>query len=164
VPRFLNLPTLTLKEKTMRKTPHRIDVEVGQRIRARRAAIGMSQEGLADHCKITFQQIQKYEKGVNRVSASRIHQIADALKCKPIDLIGGCDGGSDNLIEQLVAEPGAVKLLQLYKSIPVGMRGVVIGLATNLSEAAAKPVANGASHRPFIIETDTHRFPRAGGD
>ena len=61
------------------KTPHPIDVHVGNRIRLRRKLINMTQEQLARHLGITFQQVQKYERGSNRVSASRLFQIAEVL-------------------------------------------------------------------------------------
>jgi transcriptional regulator with XRE-family HTH domain len=53
-----------------------VDVHVGARARSRRMQMGMSQTDLADKLGITFQQIQKYEKGMNRISASRLHQMA----------------------------------------------------------------------------------------
>ena len=56
-----------------------IDVHVGKRIRVRRTILGMSQETLADALGITFQQVQKYEKGINRVSASRLYEISQVL-------------------------------------------------------------------------------------
>lgn len=63
------------------KTPNPDDVALGAAIRQRRVMIGISQEKLADGLGITFQQIQKYEKGTNRVSWSRLVQIAKALNC-----------------------------------------------------------------------------------
>ncbi len=61
------------------KAPNTIDVEVGARIRLKRKLIGMSQQSLAGKLGVTFQQVQKYEKGTNRVGASRLSQIATAL-------------------------------------------------------------------------------------
>src|SRR5215203_1260170 len=61
------------------KEPQDVDRHVGSRVRMQRMAIGMSQEKLGDACGITFQQIQKYEKGSNRMGASRLHQIARVL-------------------------------------------------------------------------------------
>lgn len=58
---------------------NRIDIAVGGRIRAYRKALGMSQTELADRIGVRFQQVQKYENGSNRVAASRLWQIADAL-------------------------------------------------------------------------------------
>ncbi|RUM23467.1 XRE family transcriptional regulator [Rhizobium vallis] len=61
------------------KTPNAIDGYVGARIRMRRQLLGMSQERLADQIGVTFQQVQKYEKGINRIGASRLQRIADVL-------------------------------------------------------------------------------------
>ncbi len=63
----------------MKKSTGSIDKEVGSRVRMRRISIGMSQEKLGDLLGLTFQQVQKYEKGTNRVSASRLQQIATLL-------------------------------------------------------------------------------------
>ena len=62
------------------KTPNPTDKHVGARIRMRRLMLGMSQTALAGGLDLTFQQIQKYEKGVNRVGASRLQQIAHILR------------------------------------------------------------------------------------
>jgi transcriptional regulator with XRE-family HTH domain len=59
--------------------PHPVDVLVGKRIRTRRTELGMSQSKLAEVLQITFQQVQKYERGVNRVTCSRLSDIAAAL-------------------------------------------------------------------------------------
>jgi transcriptional regulator with XRE-family HTH domain len=61
------------------RRPDSMDVLVGRRMRQRRTLIGMTQERLAAALGITFQQVQKYERGINRVSASRLAQLADAL-------------------------------------------------------------------------------------
>jgi transcriptional regulator with XRE-family HTH domain len=66
-----------------KKTPNPIDKHVGARVRMRRMMIGMSQEKLGEKLGITFQQIQKYEKGTNRVGASRLQQIAHSLSVPP---------------------------------------------------------------------------------
>ena len=66
-------------KKTNRK-PDPVDVHVGKRIRMRRSFLKMSQEKLAEAVNLTFQQIQKYENGVNRVSASRLHQFSKILE------------------------------------------------------------------------------------
>ena len=62
-----------------KRAPNPIDVHVGMRIRMRRLLLGISQEKLAQTLGLTFQQVQKYEKGLNRVSASRLYQITKAL-------------------------------------------------------------------------------------
>ena len=63
----------------MRKQPHPTDIAVGAKVRALRLACGISQEGLADKLGVTFQQVQKYEKGSNRLSASRLQMVAKVL-------------------------------------------------------------------------------------
>ncbi len=62
-----------------RSAPHPIDIHVGGRLRLRRLAVGLSQERLAKSIGITFQQIQKYERGTNRIVASRLHDLARVL-------------------------------------------------------------------------------------
>jgi len=63
----------------VKKTPNPVDIQVGRRVRMRRVLIGVSQEKLGEKLNLTFQQVQKYEKGSNRVSASRLYQIAHIL-------------------------------------------------------------------------------------
>jgi transcriptional regulator with XRE-family HTH domain len=67
----------------MKKSPNPIDIHVGARLRMRRLMVGMSQEKLADALGITFQQIQKYEKGANRIGASRLQELARLLSVPP---------------------------------------------------------------------------------
>ncbi|MCD2173645.1 helix-turn-helix domain-containing protein [Rhizobium sp. C4] len=68
-----------MKENCMQKKSTPIDQHVGSRIRLRRMTVGMSQEKLGDCLGVTFQQVQKYEKGVNRVGASRLQRISEVL-------------------------------------------------------------------------------------
>lgn len=87
-----------------KKAPNPIDKHVGSRVRMRRMMIGMSQEKLGEKLGITFQQIQKYEKGTNRVGASRLQQIATVLAVPPafffegapIPVSGGGGGFSES--------------------------------------------------------------------
>ncbi len=67
----------------MKKNPNPIDKHVGSRVRMRRVLIGMSQEKLGGALGLTFQQVQKYEKGTNRIGASRLQQIAGILNVPP---------------------------------------------------------------------------------
>jgi transcriptional regulator with XRE-family HTH domain len=71
------------EELMTKKSPNPVDKHVGSRVRMRRMMIGMSQEKLGEKLGITFQQIQKYEKGTNRVGASRLQQIATVLAVSP---------------------------------------------------------------------------------
>jgi transcriptional regulator with XRE-family HTH domain len=89
--------------KDNKKKPNPTDLHVGSRIRLRRNMLGMSQEKLGDNLGITFQQIQKYEKGTNRVGASRLQAIATILNVPPAfffeDLSGHQAGAAGGLAE-----------------------------------------------------------------
>jgi ribosome-binding protein aMBF1 (putative translation factor) len=74
-----------------RTGPHPLDVALGERIRRRRREIGISQGELAGRLGITFQQVQKYEHATNRVSFSRLVEIARALNCGVMDIVGDLD-------------------------------------------------------------------------
>jgi transcriptional regulator with XRE-family HTH domain len=62
------------------KRPHPVDLHVGAAVRLRRKTLGLSQEGLATSIDLTFQQVQKYERGSNRISASKLYEISRFLK------------------------------------------------------------------------------------
>lgn len=70
---------LNKTEKSTSSSPNPMDIHVGKRLKARRTLLGMSQEKLADAIGLTFQQIQKYERGTNRISASRLYQLSGVL-------------------------------------------------------------------------------------
>ncbi|MBO0734055.1 MAG: helix-turn-helix transcriptional regulator [Methylocapsa sp.] len=67
----------------MKKSPNPVDRHVGSRVRMRRVILGMSQEKLGEALGLTFQQVQKYEKGINRIGASRLQQISRTLDVPP---------------------------------------------------------------------------------
>ena len=77
------------KASTSRRGPTAVDTHVGQKIRARRIFLQMSQTEVADAVGITFQQIQKYERGANRVGASRLQQLSDVLGISPFYFFEG---------------------------------------------------------------------------
>jgi transcriptional regulator with XRE-family HTH domain len=76
------------------KAPNPVDKYVGSRVRMRRIMLGMSQEKLGEALGLTFQQVQKYEKGTNRVGASRIQQISEILQVPVSFLFEGCPSGT----------------------------------------------------------------------
>ncbi len=69
----------TESEERSSRRPNPMDIHVGSRVRLRRMLLGMSQEKLGEHLGLTFQQVQKYEKGVNRIGASRLFDLAQVL-------------------------------------------------------------------------------------
>jgi transcriptional regulator with XRE-family HTH domain len=75
------------------KAKSQIDRAIGQRLRAYRLAVGMSQSDVGNHVGVSFQQIQKYEKGVNRLSGARLVAVTDLLGVKPELLLGSNSGG-----------------------------------------------------------------------
>src|SRR5437870_12640473 len=75
------------------KAPNPVDKYVGSRVRMRRIMLGMSQEKLGEALGLTFQQVQKYEKGTNRVGASRLQQISEILQVPVSFLFEGGPGG-----------------------------------------------------------------------
>jgi transcriptional regulator with XRE-family HTH domain len=83
----------------VKKVPNPIDKYVGSRVRMRRVLLGMSQEKLGEALNLTFQQVQKYEKGTNRIGASRLQQISKTLNVPPAYFFDGApsfDDGKDD--------------------------------------------------------------------
>jgi transcriptional regulator with XRE-family HTH domain len=104
------------------RNPEPIDGVVGKHIRLRRLAKGMSQTELGKRVGVTFQQVQKYEKGVNRVGASRLLRIAEVLEVPVSYFFEGADYNNDNLSDvesplSLIAEPQALRLVQAFSGI-----------------------------------------------
>jgi transcriptional regulator with XRE-family HTH domain len=129
-------------------TPNRLDVALGLRIRQRRKALSVSQTALADAIGLTFQQIQKYERGFNRVSFSRLVDIAHALDCRVIDLIGDLDDASipSPLFRQDTAhlrEAGAPDLLAAYAAAPPTLRKAVLKLVQEIAKDHRARAADG---------------------
>ncbi len=118
---------------------HPVDAHVGKRIRHRRWMVGMTQQQLADKVGIKFQQIQKYETGMNRVSASRLWDISDALDVPINFFFSGIDAlrATDAEIEgDILADKEALQLVRSYYAIPEAQRRRLFDLARVLSEAA----------------------------
>jgi len=78
----------------VRKLPNPVDIHVGSRVRMQRMLIGMSQEKLGEALGLTFQQVQKYEKGTNRIGASRLYEIGAVLGVPIEYFFEGLEGGS----------------------------------------------------------------------
>lgn len=132
--------------QSMKKIPNPIDSHVGARLRMRRMVVGMSQERLGAALNITFQQIQKYEKGANRIGASRLQELARILQVPPAYFFDGAPSGE--ALSAGFAEPGAssyvvdflstAEALQLNKAFalirdPI-VRRRILDLVTSLAE------------------------------
>ncbi|HSG35976.1 MAG TPA: helix-turn-helix transcriptional regulator [Paracoccaceae bacterium] len=121
---------------------HAVDVHVGKRIRHRRWMNGTTQQQLADAVGIKFQQIQKYETGMNRVSASRLWDIAHALDVPVTFFFEGIDqdqpavDSNSAMPTDILADKEALELLRSYYAIPENQRRRLFDLARVLSEVA----------------------------
>lgn len=122
---------------------HLVDVHVGKRIRQRRWLVGMTQQKLAESVGIKFQQIQKYETGSNRVSASRLWDIADALDVDVSFFFEGLkEQGEDGVNEEsnvpadMMGDKEAMDLVRSYYAIPENQRRRLFELARVLSDVA----------------------------
>ncbi|QDM18091.1 helix-turn-helix transcriptional regulator [Tardiphaga sp. vice352] len=112
------------------------DKAIGERIRTQRLAIGMSQEELGSHLGISFQQVQKYEKGVNRTSAVRLSEIAEVLGTNAVSILDGVDGDSKSKstpISRFVSTKVGVDLIEAMLAIKdPSVRQAVVSLAQAL--------------------------------
>ncbi|MCD9148905.1 helix-turn-helix domain-containing protein [Pseudophaeobacter flagellatus] len=120
---------------------HPVDVHVGKRIRHRRWLIGKTQQQLAEQVGIKFQQIQKYETGANRVSASRLWDISDAMGVPVSFFFEGLEeegktGASSSVPDDLMGDKEALDLVRSYYAIPENQRRRLFELARVLSDAA----------------------------
>src|SRR5437763_1573395 len=106
-----------------------VDAHVGQMIRLRRKALGLSQQGLAGWLGLTFQQVQKYERGANRVSASTLWSLAELLRCEVSFFFEGLpnserrephgDLGQLGLVgRNFLGADGGLELAKLYLTMP----------------------------------------------
>lgn len=124
---------MTENQRTPSPTPDPIDIAIGSRLRLRRLAMGFSQETLARALGITFQQIQKYERGTNRIFASRLFHLARVLRV-PVAyffqglpdaegalsrVVAGSEQGNptEEQVEDLLGKSDTLKLIQAYNKI-----------------------------------------------
>jgi transcriptional regulator with XRE-family HTH domain len=143
------------------KLPNPIDTYVGSRVRMRRLMLGMSQERLADQIGVTFQQVQKYEKGTNRIGASRLQLIA-AVLATPVSFFFQQDnsqpltteglGGLEDLSEFLTSKEGLGLNKAFMKITDPNVRHSVLTLVKSLAdttETTTIPTAQTASEIPL---------------
>jgi transcriptional regulator with XRE-family HTH domain len=126
------------------KAPNPVDRHVGSRVRMRRLMVGMSQERLGDALGLTFQQIQKYEKGTNRIGASRIQQISEILQVPVSFLFEGVPGGavsaegvsdapSPAYVADFLATSEGLALIRAFTRIPdLKLRRAIVDLVERI--------------------------------
>ena len=118
---------------------HPVDVHVGKRVRHRRWMLGVTQQQLAEKVGIKFQQIQKYETGMNRISASRLWDIAEALDAPISFFFEGLGSGQpvgEDVLGDLMSDKEALELVRSYYAIPENQRKRLFDLARVLSDVA----------------------------
>jgi transcriptional regulator with XRE-family HTH domain len=133
------------------KAPNPVDKYVGSRVRMRRIMLGMSQEKLGEALGLTFQQIQKYEKGTNRVGASRIQQISEVLQVPvsflfeggPSGIVNGNgngygDGASPAYVSDFLATSEGLALTRAFTRIPTTkLRRSIVDLVEQIAQREA---------------------------
>ena len=104
-----------------RKAPNPVDAHIGSRLRLRRLTLGLSQEKLGKELGLTFQQVQKYERGANRIGASRLYAIAQILEAPVSYFFEGLEGldtiSPDDRIESMLSSPEAVEMNRSFARI-----------------------------------------------
>ncbi len=118
---------------------HPVDVYVGQRVRQRRWMLGMTQQQLGDSVGIKCQQLQKYESGTDRISASRMWNIAAAMEVPVSYFFEGLDGQAPDMGKvrgDPLTDKEALDLVRTYYGIPKNQRRHIFDLARLLGEAA----------------------------
>lgn len=126
--------------------PNAVDIAVGRQLRIRRLLVGLSQEKLASEMDLTFQQIQKYEKGVNRISAGRLHQLGQVLKV-PVAYFYADYNSAHGLDEDTKLDPNSnplenaevVKLIKYFQDIEDNeIRQLVLDYTEKMSRISKK--------------------------
>jgi transcriptional regulator with XRE-family HTH domain len=136
------------------KSPEPKDREIGQLIRAQRLVRRLSQTELANALGVTFQQVQKYEKGVNRVGAGRLAKIADTLTVPVSFFFDGATGprvaaGNVNEALGLIRTAGALRLVRAFEHMPAEARGHFLALVELVGSGGSsrKPAKTGRRTR-----------------
>lgn len=127
-----------------RADPHPVDRHVGRAIRLRRHELGVSQQALAAQLGISFQQVQKYERGANRISASMLYAAARALGLPPGAFFAGLesadgDGAAEELVRDMLAEPGGLRMAAAWLATgDPAVRAGMIGLARAVARSGRR--------------------------
>jgi transcriptional regulator with XRE-family HTH domain len=128
------------------RSPNPIDQRLGRNIRFQRLAAGLSQEALAHRLGLTFQQVQKYEKGTNRVSANRLVELASIFGIDIMALLDGVDvptASADRTVSDLLETPRAIELLRVFSCIEDNeIRAAIVDLVNELGRVDGHALGN----------------------
>jgi transcriptional regulator with XRE-family HTH domain len=125
-----------------KKAPNPTDQHVGSRVRAQRVLLGMSQEKLGDALGLTFQQVQKYEKGTNRIGASRLHHIAQILRVPIAFLFEGAatqqtfaaEGPSFDYVSDFTGSSEGLALTKAFVRLDRDLRRRIVNLVEEIAD------------------------------
>jgi transcriptional regulator with XRE-family HTH domain len=140
-----NIPEVSPRSAT------NVDLHVGARVRERRVVIGWSQEKLAETLGLTFQQVQKYEKGINRIGASRLYEIARTLGVPISYFFDEIDEGvehtpaSSPIAEMLSTKDGVEMASAFCRITDMNKRRALLGVARAMGEMPSDPSVSRAS-------------------
>ena len=133
-----------MEQRPDRCEPHQVDVHVGRRLRAIRKGAGLSMDAVATQLGITYQQLQKYETGANRISASMLYELGHALRTPVAQFYSGLpaisgpregDALSVYRIADVLSTPGGKDLIEAFLDMPSEMRGPLVAVAIGLTKA-----------------------------
>jgi transcriptional regulator with XRE-family HTH domain len=127
------------RESLMPRVAKRVDEHVGERVRQRRTELGLTQEHLAASLQISYQQVQKYETGANRISAGRLYEIADTLQMPVAYFFEGLEPKSERQpMEHGGRGRSAIELVRNFTEIDSPtVRSAIAGLVRTLAEGKA---------------------------
>ena len=118
--------------------PRPVDVYVGGRLRERRTLVGLSQEKLAEAVNLTFQQIQKYERGTNRISVSRLYELSRILKASPSWFFEGYNARVESKDEPYLCKRETLELVRSYERLPDEVKKPLRALITAASRSGSR--------------------------
>ena len=121
----------------LRDGPDHVDVHVGARVRERRLSLGMSQTDLGDNLGLTFQQIQKYERGVNRISASKLWVLSNLFEV-PIEWFFDGLGKAGKGQEDVMTRPETRQLARYYSACPASTKKRLLALIRATADMKGK--------------------------
>jgi len=125
-----------------------IDLAIGARLRTRRRQLGLSQSDLSERLGVSFQQVQKYERGANRVAASTLLAAAQALNVTIGWLVGEdiLDQADDDEVFRALSKPGALEILDAFNRIPdARARAALLLLAREMGQESTDPEGSAPS-------------------
>ena len=138
---------MAAKVIAQQKLPLAADVQIGTRIKQRRTLLNMSQTTLGNAIGVTFQQVQKYERGMNRVGGSRMAQIATVLNCPVHYFFEGVESGPTNDVPQPAMpqlDRASIAMLHAYQKLPSRLQTKICELVASIAKQTDNDVDEAA--------------------